>query len=101
LLDVKRTAFIQVPEQASAKFHLMDEVTGDSFYPRLLAVYPDISFHGMKDFGFARGWVKAWTGREVQLYEVTSALPIVEMKCVRQHFEQALASDRILICLVE
>jgi hypothetical protein len=75
LLDVKRTAFIQVPEQASAKFHLMDEVTGDSFYPRLLAVYPDISFRGMKDFGFARGWVKAWTGREVQLYEVTSALP--------------------------
>ena len=37
----------------------------------------------MKDFGFVRGWVKAWIRCEVQLYDVTSALPIVEMKCVR------------------
>ena len=60
LLNVERTAFIQVPEQAPAKFHLMDQVTGDFFYPRLLTVYPDTSLHGMKDFGFVRGWGKAW-----------------------------------------
>ena len=60
LLNVERTVFIQVPEQAPAKFHLMDQVTGDFFYPRLLTVYPDTSLHGMKDFGFVRGWVKAW-----------------------------------------
>src|SRR5437660_2278432 len=75
LLNVERTAFIQVPEQAPAKFHLMDQVTGDFFYPRLLTVYPDTSFDGMKDFGFARGWVKAWIRCEVQLYEVISAHP--------------------------
>src|SRR5437667_9176568 len=93
LLNVERIAFIQVPEQAPAKFHLIDQVTGDFFYPRLLTVYPDTSFHGMKDFGFVRGWVKAWIRCEVQPRfprlgpsDEHGACPLVpESRCAHPH----------------
>jgi len=55
----------------------------------------------MKHFGFMREWVKLWIRREVQLDDVMSAHPIVEMKCVRQHFEEALAASGILILIIE
>jgi len=52
--------FIQMPEQAAAKFHRLDEAARNLRHSFLLAVDPKAPIHRMEDFRFTAARMKVW-----------------------------------------
>src|SRR5213082_1361369 len=87
LLDTKGAAFVQMPQQAPAEFHVTAQLPLDFCKALLLGVEEQASLHMAKNLCGTAGGVEVGIGREFQLDEVSLHAVVLKSECVGEHFQ--------------